>query len=347
MRVLATGANGHLGANVVRSLLRRGYQVVPFVRRGADLRGLDQVGLDYAYGDVMDEHSLCTAAEGCDVMLHMAATYRYWMRDPANISLPALVGTRNAFAAAKAAGMRRMVYTSSNLAVGLSERPDKVLTHKDWNQNARNPYTIAKIESEREAWRLADKMGIEMIAICPTGLIGPYDYRVTPSSDTVRSLINGTAPLYEGAINFVHVGEAAEVHAGAVEGGKPGERYITAGDNAPLSHYGEVIASLTGEKPFTLPGGRRALQFLASVSELASSITRSEPLLTRDLADEVGGRYMYYDCSNTTRDFGITFSGSEKVVSEGIRWLLKIGQIKPKLAVKLAERLPPDPSWTM
>ena len=116
-RILVTGANGHVDANIIRSLLKRDYEVIPFVRATSDLRGLDPLNLTYAYGDVMDESSLLTAAEGCDVIIHTAAVYQYWAKNPDDIMKPALVGTRNMFNAAQQAGVKRVIYTSSVWAV--------------------------------------------------------------------------------------------------------------------------------------------------------------------------------------------------------------------------------------
>jgi hypothetical protein len=130
-----------------------------------------------------------------------------------------------------------------------------------------------------------------------------------------------------------------------VEHGKPGERYLATGENLPVRRYGEIIGRLTGTKPRTLPGGRTALQLVAALSEFGSSFTRSEPMISRALASEVGGRYLYYDSTGTTREFGIPFSGAEQVIAGCIRWLLHIGQIKPALAATLVDRFPPDPAW--
>jgi dihydroflavonol-4-reductase len=301
MRVLITGANGHLGANVARALLKHGYEVIPFVRQNADLRGLNGLGLEYRYGDVMDQQSLIAAAEGCDVLIHMAATYRYWATDPQEILQPALIGTRNAMSAAKEAGIGRVVYTSTIWAVGVGKCPEEIRTPTDWNEDARNPYAVAKTQAEREAWRMADELGLEMISICPSGLLGPYDYRITPSTDVIRGLINGTTPVYKGGLSYVDIGKVAEIHARAVEMGKVGERYIAAGENMLVSKYGEIITKLTGSKPPHIPGGRIALQTVAALAEMGSALTKSAPLITRALADEIGDRYMYYDSEKTYR----------------------------------------------
>ena len=92
--VLVTGANGHIGANLVRSLLKKGHMVTPFVRHTSDLRGLDGLEIPCVYGDVMDADSLIAAAEGCDVIIHCAAVYRTWAKNPDEIMQPAVVGTR-------------------------------------------------------------------------------------------------------------------------------------------------------------------------------------------------------------------------------------------------------------
>jgi dihydroflavonol-4-reductase len=301
--------------------------------------------LHLAYGDVTDQRSLVAAAEGCEAMVHMAAIYSFWDKDPNIIVQTSLEGTRNAFAAAQAAGIRRMVFTSSIWAAGVGKHPNDFTTAADWYNEARNPYAVAKTESEREAWQLAEKLGIEMIAILPGGLIGAYDYRTTPSTATLLGLVNGTSPTFRVGFSYIDVAAVAAVHAEAVTLPKSGERYITAGENVTLQRYGEIVAEFTGKKPMMLPGGRVALQIVATLAELGTAITKQPPLITRALADEVGDRYMYYDCSTTQRDFNFNPGDAKQVIGEGIRWLLHMGQLKPEIAARVAPLFPPDPSW--
>ncbi len=344
-RVLVTGANGHVGSNLVRVLLRRGYEVIPFVRRTSDLRGLEGLGLDYVYGDVMDWNSLRGAAEGCEVMIHLAAIYRYWAKDPEEILQPALVGTRNALIAAKEAGIRRVIYTSTVWAVGWSQDPYRPRTDAQWNEDARNPYAIAKTQAEKDAWRLADELDLSLITICPGGISGPYDYRITPSMALLQGLVNGTTPVTKSGFSFVHVDDVAEVHCRAIEQGEPGQRYLVAGPNALMQEYGEMVAKLTGVTPLQLKGGRTMLQVVATLAELGSKFTHSAPLLTRALAKEMGERYMYYDCSRTYETFGISPRGLEEMFGDGIRWLLYINALKPAITKRLADRFLPDLAW--
>ena len=83
MKILLTGANGHLGSNIARSLLKRQYDVIAFVRETSDLRGLEGLDLTYTFGDVLDQASFKKAAKGCDVIIHTAAVYKWWMKDTA------------------------------------------------------------------------------------------------------------------------------------------------------------------------------------------------------------------------------------------------------------------------
>lgn len=84
-RVLITGANGHIGSNTVHNLLWDNHEVVPFVRHGADLRGLEKLNLNCVYGDVLDAVSLERAAQDCEVIIHTAAVYRNWAQNPDGI----------------------------------------------------------------------------------------------------------------------------------------------------------------------------------------------------------------------------------------------------------------------
>ncbi len=236
-RILVTGANGHIGANTIRSLLRHGHEVVPFVRRNADLRGIEKLGLSYRYGDIRDRESLAAAVEGCDVVIHLAAVVKTWSKNPDEIIQPTLSGTRNIFSAAKQAGIMRLIYTSSVAAVGSAPSPGTVRTELDWNEDAQNPYYVAKVRSEREALRLSETLAVPTIRLCPAYVLGPYDYRITPTTAAIVDLINGTRPTWEGGWNIVDVRDVAEAHAAAVDCGEPGARYVVGGANLELRAY--------------------------------------------------------------------------------------------------------------
>ncbi len=344
-RILVTGANGHLGSNIVRRLLRQGHDIVPFVRRTSDLQGLEGLGLTYAYGDILDETSLRRAAEGCEVIIHAAAVYRFYAPRAAAVIEPAVVGTRNVVAAGQAVGVRRLVVTSSTFAVGSSPDPGRLMTAADWNDWQHMPYTRAKVAAERTAWRCAEAAGIPMIALCPNGILGPYDYRLTPTMALLRNLVNGVGVTNRGGVGFVDVRDVAEIHARAVSAGEPGQRYLITGEHMTMKEFGAVVARLTGVTPRHIGAGPGVVQFVAGLMELAARVTGGEPMLTRAMAREVIDRYHYYADKATRRTFGVVPRPGEAMVADSLRWLLYRGAIRPRVARGLATRLPPDPRW--
>ena len=266
-KVLVTGANGHLGANTVRCLMARGHEVAPMVRQGSDLRGLAGLGLAYRYADVLDGEAVQAAMDGCEAVVHCAAKYATWARDPDEIVAPCMAGTRNIFKAARSTGVRRIVYTSSVAAVGNSGDPDELRTADDWNEDARHAYVAAKTQGERIAVELAAQTGIEMVRLCPAYVMGPGDYRITPSMKVwAQDMVNGAGFTFEGGVNLVHVFDVGEVHARAVDMGEAGARYIVGGENVSVRRVGELVQKWTGVKPPHLPvhrghgdcNGRRA-----------------------------------------------------------------------------------------
>ena len=343
--IFVTGANGHIGSNTVRSLLRRGYEVVPFVRSTSDLRGIEKLGLTYRFGDIRDYPSLLTAIDGCEAIIHHATVYRMWAKNPDDILQPALEGTRNIFKAAKEAGIGRMIYTSSMAAVGYLRRPVGLQTEADWNEHAKSPYYIAKTKSEREALRLSEEYDIPTIRLCPTLVTGPYDYRITPSTKGIIDFINKTGTTYEAGTNYVHAYDVGEVHAMALEKGQPDARYIVGGDNVHLKEVSALITKLTGVKPGHLGITGPVAELVGSVAGFASKITGSEPPFDRNIIHDVVGWYGYFDCSLTNRTFGISPRGAEEVIKDTIRWLLFLGKIKSEVAKQISSTFPPDPDW--
>ena len=344
-RVLVTGANGHVGADLVRSLIKKGYVVAPFVRPTSDLRGLTGLDLAYIYGDVQDGDSLMKAAEGCEAIIHCAAVYRTWAKDPDEIMQPAVAGTRNVFAAARQAGVKRLVYTSSIAAVGTSSNPSTLLSAGDWDDRAQLPYNIAKTRSEREAWKLADEYSLPMISLCPGFVLGRYDYRITPSMETIQGFLNGTGITAEGGFSYVDVRDVAEIHALAVEHGEPGQRYIVTAHNIRLRAMADRVNRETGINVRHLGGPRWVAGLFAGLMEAAARVTKRKPYLTRAVVNDVVQRYYWYDASPTWAAFGHEPIGMEEMLRDTISWLVFSGTLRQDVAAQLAPDFAPDEEW--
>ncbi|HEU4611524.1 MAG TPA: NAD-dependent epimerase/dehydratase family protein [Kofleriaceae bacterium] len=130
MRVVVTGANGHIGSNIVRVLIEQGHSVVALVRPRADRRALDGLAVDVREGDILDRESLAAAFDGADVVIHAAAPHRNFASDPNELIRPAVDGTRNVLDACAKAKVRRMVLTSSAATVGFATQSTQPLDER-------------------------------------------------------------------------------------------------------------------------------------------------------------------------------------------------------------------------
>ena len=343
-RALVTGANGHLGANLVRDLLDHGYEVVPFVRSGSDLSGLKGLDLNLFYGDLLRPDTVMEAAKECDVIFHAGAPYRVWAKNENDIINPTVEGTLNIMAAAKGAGVEKVIYTSSCNVVGFTKDPEKPLNEENWNDHAHGPYVRAKDRAETMAWRMADELDVPTVALLPTGVLGRFDYRLTPTTKPVIDAINGKGPI-PFAINLLDVRDNARAHVLAAEKGKPGERYLVGGENISMAGLANLIEELTGTKPRQGMWPKLILWPIAAAAEIVSHFTEKDPIITRGFLADGVGRHAVFDCSKMREELGIEPRGAREVMEEVIRWALFVGAIKEPLAEKLKHRYPPDPDW--
>ena len=335
MKVLVTGANGHIGCNVVRELLSKGYKVKAFVRKSSNLKGLEGLDIEYAYGDVMQLDTLAPAALDCDRIIHLAAVYKTIAQTPEEIVEPAVKGSKNIFEAAKQAGIKRVVYTSSVASIGFSDSPEHMRDGNDWNDDAQNPYYVAKTQSEKVAQQLSREYDIELIVLCPALVLGGYDYRVTPSNQLVMDWLNGIGQTYRGGLNLVDVRDVAAAHVAALEKGENRKRYVLGGDNMLVKDIGLLLKKITGVKPMHLAMPRAITLIFATLVEGVSKLFGIKPLFTKDLVYEVIDRYGFYDCSDTNATFGIQPRGTEACLKSSIKWLSENGKIKDSALKKI------------
>lgn len=238
---MVTGANGHLGNNLVRQLLARGQHVRAGVRDVARCSALNDLNCQVVRAELQDFDSLCQSLQGVDVLYQVAAVFKHWAKNPsAEIIDINVQGTRNVLRAAAEAGVRRVVYVSSVAAVGHN---GEYLDENIWNTDQQNPYYLSKILSERAAWEAAHVYGLSMVAVLPSAIIGPHAGRLTDTMDFLAAVLARKLvvdPNFH--FNFVDVRDVAEGLIRAAEHGRPGQRYILA--NSQSSSLSEVIEAL-------------------------------------------------------------------------------------------------------
>ena len=206
---LVTGASGFLGWHVARVLTERGHRVRTLVRPGSRVDGLD---VERATGDLRDADSLHRAVQGCGLLFHVAADYRLWAKDPNELYKSNVDGTRNLLAAAKQAGIERVVYTSTVGCIGV---PYGGIGNEDTPvrlEDMAGHYKRSKFLAEQVALEFAHE-GLPLVIVNPTAPIGDHDVKPTPTGKIVVDFLNGDMPAFiDTGLNVVDVRDCAEDH---------------------------------------------------------------------------------------------------------------------------------------
>lgn len=339
-RILVTGANGHLGSCLVRELLARGHQVVPFVLRGSSLEGLAGLPVTPVPGDVTDRASLAAAADGCEVAINLAAHYVFRCSDAEAIRRPAVEGVRNLLEVAAQQGLRRVIHTSSTVAVGNSDSP-VLRSEKDWNDAPLTPYYRAKTDSERVAWDLARRRSVPLVVLNPAAIVGRHDYRLTPTNGFLAGYLNGEVMTGTGGYNYVDVRDVALAHALAVEKAVPGERYIIGGENLDFATLGRLVGELSGRAPRHVPGPRWLSLAAIAALQATQRARGRDPSLTLDEVRDLAGRWGWFDSSKAEQALGYRPRRARVSFEDATRWLVHRRVLKPEVLARLASRFPP------
>jgi len=275
---LVTGANGFVGCHLVRALIAQGAPVRAFVRKGADLRALEGLACEIALGDLRDRESIDRAVRGCSVVYHVAADYRLWLVDEAPMYATNVEGTRNVLAAARAAKVERVVYTSTVGTLGIASdgigRESTLVTLNDMV----GPYKRSKFLAEREALR-AEREGLPVVIVNPSTPVGPCDYKPTPTGRIIVDFLNNRMPAYvETGLNLACVEDIASGHILAAERGRVGEKYILGGENLTLEQMLRRLAALSGGRaPRVKVPYAAAYLFALGAEAVARTITHRPP----------------------------------------------------------------------
>jgi dihydroflavonol-4-reductase len=312
MKILVTGANGHLGANLIAELVAAGHTVRGSVRaladasRTAHLRALGKVELVEADLDTPD--SLRAAMEGQDAVMHTAAVYQLYAPGQEDAIVRASVqGVEAAMRAARDAGVKRLVVTSSTVTLPMTRAGDRPADETHWATDLRVPYVRAKTEGERHAWAMAEALGLDLATVLPGAFGGPGFQRNTPTIDFIEAILKGALQLGAPPINYpyVDVRDVARAHRMVLESGAQG-RFLAVNDHQPtVTEIALTMHAIDRSIPrplLTLPGF--LMPAMPVLEGLASRINGSPRTLTAELAGMLRGRVWNVSNEKSRRKLG-------------------------------------------
>jgi dihydroflavonol-4-reductase len=324
--VLVTGASGFVGSAVTRALLASGRPVRVVVRPTSNRRNVTGLDVELRLGSLEDHASLAEALVGCGALFHVAADYRLWVRDPEVMYRANVEGTRALMHAALAAGVERIVYTSSVATIGLTEDGSPAdETTPSTLADMVGPYKRSKFLAEEVVRQLVREKGLPAVIVNPSTPIGPRDAKPTPTGRLIIEAASDRMPAFvETGLNLVHVDDVATGHLLAEDRGRIGERYILGGENLNLVEILRRIAQLTGHRPPMIKLPVAAISPVAVVAEAMGRMTGREPFVTLD-GLRMARKKMFFSSAKAVRELGYAPRPAQAAFADAVAWFQQAG----------------------
>src|SRR6202165_2717884 len=335
MTTLVTGAAGFLGSHVARQLVARGEDVRVLVRASSSNRAIADLSLEYVTGDLRDQSSLARAMSGIQRVFHVAADYRLWSKNPQDIYDSNVGGTKNLLAAARLAGVQKLIYTSTvaTIAVDRPALPNEFTDAK--LDEMIGHYKRSKWMAEQEALQAA-KDGLPVVVAMPTTPVGPWDWKPTPTGKIIVDFLNGKMPGYvETGLNFVGVEDCAAGHLLISEKGKVGERYLLGGENLTLKQMLDTLSKITGLSAPKLKIPHGLALGVAYANTAFSRLFGRVPGIPVE-GVKIARHMMFVDCSRAKRELGFQAGPVAGALERAVRWYEANGYIAKSRAKRMA-----------
>jgi len=332
MKAFVTGATGFVGSHVAELLQQQGAELRLLVRPGTRTDNIDFLRADRVAGQLGDFTSLVRGMAGCDVVFHVAADYRLWVRNPDEMYRVNVDGTLAVMDAARQAGVKRIVYTSSVATMGFLS--DGTIVDENTTVDLSDMighYKRSKFMAEQAALS-AGRAGAPVIIVNPTTPIGERDIKPTPTGRIIVDFLNRNFPAYvDTGLNLADVKEVARGHLLAMEKAKPGERYILGGENLTLKQILDMLAEITGlASPSTRVPHGLALGFAAFDQFFTGVLRRKEPRATLE-AVRMGRKKMFASSAKAERELGYRALPVQDALRRAAAWFVQHGYVRQPL----------------
>lgn len=322
--ITIVGATGHLGNTLIRELVKEGERIRAVVPPFEDNTPLKNLDIEIVEGDVRNINSLLKAFEGAEIVYHMAGIVAISPGKRDLMTQVNVIGTQNVVNACLKTGVKRLVYTSSIHAI--AEPPKDTVIDESFPfdpKKVQGDYAKSKALATLEVLKGVEE-GLDAVILCPTGIIGPYDYKISEMGQLILDFMNKNLKTYvDGAYDFVDVRDVAKGHILAAKKGRKKESYILSGERITVYALLKILEELTNIKapsfkiPYTLATA------IAPLTPIYYSITRKKPLFT-SYSIKVLGSNSLISSKKAKEELGYTTRPLKESIKDTILWFKEI-----------------------
>jgi dihydroflavonol-4-reductase len=324
-RTFVTGGTGVIGTALVTALLARGDTVVGLARSDASARTLGERGVEPVRGETWDQEAMASGMRGCDVAFHVAGVNSLCVADPAPMEHANIDGAVAAVRAAAAAGVPRLVHTSSAATIG--EPAGTIGT--EWTKPRGwflSTYERTKTEGEDAALQAARETGQDLVCVNPSSVQGPG--RAGGTGRFLLLFLDGRLKVFvDTNMSLVDIDDCVAGHLLAAERGVAGERYLLSGIRMTMTDALSMAAEVAGidAKPRLAP--RAVATIGGACVEAAFKLRGKHPPVCREMVRTLlhGHRY---DGSRAERELGLTYTPAVETLRKTIEWARAEGLLR-------------------
>ncbi len=326
--VFLTGGSGFVGGALLAELVRRGREVRALARSDEAAAIVRTLGAEPVRGDLDDQGALLTGIRGCTVVFHAAGVNAMCVRDPAPMLHTNIEGSIAIVRATAAAGVPRIVYTSSAATIG--EPAGIVGTERTPHRGSfLSVYERSKFLAEQEVIAHAATTGVELVSVNPSSVQGPG--RTDGSSRLLLGLVNGTMPVViDTTVSIVDVHDCTAAHLLAEARGEPGSRYLVSGASITMRDAVALLRRISGRPRRVVFAPRAVAGAGRSITALTSKLGSRDPSICPEMVATLlhGHRY---DGSLAERALGVRYTPLAETVRRTLAWYAERGMAPPPL----------------
>ncbi|MGE5222236.1 MAG: SDR family oxidoreductase [Omnitrophica WOR_2 bacterium] len=320
--ILVTGATGHIGNVLVRELLSTGAKVRALVLPGEDCRPLEGLQVEKFEGDILNPASLQPALQDVEKVFHLAGIISILPGKNELVRRVNVQGTHNLLEAARQAGVQRVIYTSSIHAITRAPLGMVIDERMPFDpDNTSGEYDRSKAVASLAVLKAVQE-GMDAVIVCPTGVIGPYDFRGSEMGQLIYESTRKKLQFsVEGAYDFVDVRDVARGLILAGERGRRGETYILSGERFTIPNLVDFVRELVGVQAPHIRIPANLAHFSSLFAPLYYRLARVKPLFTSYSIKTVLGNSVISH-AKAQRELGYSARSLRESIADTVRWFI-------------------------